>query len=418
MSNSVMAVLYLIPNLAPCGDSAQLELILRSLDQMGSDSGFDGEIHIFTFPPLAEWERIRFETGFRWLSVHIHLIRPYFLSDIFLQIFQHIRRFHIHPRAVHVWGDALTGVGLHISRLFKAQSIVSLRHIPSMCPPRKSTIRAFDYLLVNSAALQKYWEKAGYRGNWKIVRDQIADPEKNTAVHSSSEISFIHDGKNSLNEKISSETSCFPQNKSEFLAELGLPEDSILAVCAGPVEAWKRWQWAVWSIDSVVRIHPEMHLLFLDPELNVPRQQQPKRDLAREMERRGIARFVRQYERESIIHFIPRRHDISRILPFMDFFWNPQSVPGSGLALLEAAAAGIPIISADFNGLEELLPEGTCARVPVHHETTAIAAASHNLWEQTERKQEMKSKSYEILKNFFNSFDTMKIYLSFYLKWT
>ncbi len=404
-----MAVLYLIPNLAPCGDSAQLELLLRSFDDMGPNCGLNGEIHIFTFSPLGNGERRRFEEGFQWLSVQIHLIRPYFSADIFFQILRVIYGSRICPQIVHIWGDRPAGIGLRISQFFKAVSILSLRRIPSQYPPGKSTVRAFDYLMINSAALQKYWEKQGYRGNWIIVRDQPAAPRKALVPTSASPRPT-----NAYEAETPSETPRVPQNKSEFLAELGLPENSVLAVCAGPVESWKRWQWAIWSIDSIVRVHPEIHLLFLDPELNVPHLR--KQDATRELERRNIARFAKQYERESIVHFIPRRNDLAAILPFMDYFWNPQSVPGSGLALLEAAAVGVPIISADFEGLDELLPDGTCARVPAFHETTAIAAATHNLWDQSEKKQEMNAKSAENLKIFFNSNSYAEIYLNIYRK--
>ena len=49
------------------------------------------------------------------------------------------------------------------------------------------------------------------------------------------------------------------------------------------------------------------------------------------------------------------------------------------MAILEAMAAGVPVVTTRTEGIHELVPENLAEFVPVEGETLAIAAASHRI---------------------------------------
>ena len=133
-----------------------------------------------------------------------------------------------------------------------------------------------------------------------------------------------------------------------------------------------------------------------------------------ERERRSIAKFTLQYERESIVHFLPFRQDLQQLLPALNYFWAPHSISGAGLAMLEAARAGVPVIASETESLGELFPQGACASVPTHHETTAIAAATYLLETHSDRRAEQIAAAHSALKKFSDAARFADAYFNLY----
>lgn len=81
---------------------------------------------------------------------------------------------------------------------------------------------------------------------------------------------------------------------------------------------------------------------------------------------RGIADRVR---------FLGRREDVPQLLAACDVFALPSLYEGSSLAVLEAMAAGIPIVSSAIGGTDELIEDGRSGLLVAPGDAGGLAAA-------------------------------------------
>lgn len=95
-----------------------------------------------------------------------------------------------------------------------------------------------------------------------------------------------------------------------------------------------------------------------------------ERDLRRAAERLGIA---------GKIEWLGARRDVPALLAASDLFCFPSHWEGLGLAVMEAAVAGIPIIASDLPALRELFADGDITFVPSEDVSGWAAALSYAL---------------------------------------
>jgi glycosyltransferase involved in cell wall biosynthesis len=79
------------------------------------------------------------------------------------------------------------------------------------------------------------------------------------------------------------------------------------------------------------------------------------------------------------VRFLGRREDIPQLLAACDVFALPSLYEGSSLAVLEAMAAGIPIVSSAIGGTDELIEDGHSGLLVPPGDAGALAAALRRL---------------------------------------
>lgn len=95
-------------------------------------------------------------------------------------------------------------------------------------------------------------------------------------------------------------------------------------------------------------------------------------------ERPAIEAAIRRYQLEDRVHLVGHREQASRYLRAFDVFVLPSKKEGMPYVLLEAAAAGLPIVATDVGANRWMLPEATI--VPPNHPyalAEALRAALH-----------------------------------------
>jgi glycosyltransferase involved in cell wall biosynthesis len=75
------------------------------------------------------------------------------------------------------------------------------------------------------------------------------------------------------------------------------------------------------------------------------------------------------------VRFLGRREDVPQLLAACDVFALPSLYEGSSLAVLEAMAAGIPIVSSAIGGTDELIEDGRSGLLVAPGDAGALAAA-------------------------------------------
>ncbi len=91
-----------------------------------------------------------------------------------------------------------------------------------------------------------------------------------------------------------------------------------------------------------------------------------REELERDAERRGIAGSLR---------FAGFRDDLHRILPCLDLVVHPAHREGLGIAVLQAACAGAPVVATMAGGLPEIIEDGVSGRLVPVADPPALAAA-------------------------------------------
>jgi glycosyltransferase involved in cell wall biosynthesis len=74
-------------------------------------------------------------------------------------------------------------------------------------------------------------------------------------------------------------------------------------------------------------------------------------------QRRSLQRYAADFRHARRMHFLGS-HDAQRLWPQVDLLWCAGEEDGPSLALLEAMAAGVPVIASDTPGNREVITPG------------------------------------------------------------
>lgn len=96
-------------------------------------------------------------------------------------------------------------------------------------------------------------------------------------------------------------------------------------------------------------------------------------------ERERLERLAADLGVAERVRFLGRRDDVPELLAACDVFALPSLYEGSSLAVLEAMAAGRPIVSSAIGGTDELIEDGVCGLLVAPRDSAALAAALRRL---------------------------------------
>jgi glycosyltransferase involved in cell wall biosynthesis len=95
------------------------------------------------------------------------------------------------------------------------------------------------------------------------------------------------------------------------------------------------------------------------------------------------------------VRFLGRRADVPQLLAACDVFALPSLYEGSSLAVLEAMAAGIPIVSSAIGGTEELIDDGRSGLLVPPGDAPALAAALRRLLGDPKLREDLAARARE-----------------------
>ncbi|HEX7377175.1 MAG TPA: glycosyltransferase [Pirellulales bacterium] len=156
--------------------------------------------------------------------------------------------------------------------------------------------------------------------------------------------------------------------RAELLAEFGLPEQAKVIGAVGRLWPQKRVKDLIWAADLLKVIRDDVHLLIFGDG----------------PQRARLERFRRQVRIEDKVHFLGHRGDVARWMPHFDLLWLASEYEGLPNVVLEAMAAGLPVVATDISGNRDLIvPEETGYLVPVG-DRAALARHANQLLDDHE----------------------------------
>ena len=88
-----------------------------------------------------------------------------------------------------------------------------------------------------------------------------------------------------------------------------------------------------------------------------------------------LERCVRETGLQDRFHFLGRRKDVPEILACADIFAFPSLAEGLPNSVLEAAAAGVPVVATRVGGIPEIIENGVTGLLVEPRDTQALIAA-------------------------------------------
>ena len=154
-----------------------------------------------------------------------------------------------------------------------------------------------------------------------------------------------------------------PCARRPVLEGLGLPADALLIGVVAQLIERKGHRFLLDALPALIAAHPKVQLVFFG-----------KGPLAGLLQERIDAEGLSEHAR--LAGF---RDDLSQILPCLDLLAHPATMEGLGVSLLQASAAGVPIVASRAGGVAEAVRDGVNGLLVPPGDAPALGAALSRL---------------------------------------
>lgn len=151
-----------------------------------------------------------------------------------------------------------------------------------------------------------------------------------------------------------------PEETRAFRRREGIPGDALVALCVSNFYPYKGHEELVEAAARVVPAFPKVIFLMVGRDSGT---MEATRTRVRE---RGI---------EGSVRFVGGRTDVPNLLRASDLFVHPSREEGFSNAILEAMAAGLPVVACDVGGNPEAVVDGRTGRLVPPRDPERFAGA-------------------------------------------
>jgi len=167
----------------------------------------------------------------------------------------------------------------------------------------------------------------------------------------------------------------------EFRRFHSIPSDSPLVVTIGELLVLKGQRDFILAANEIVKRHPDCRFVVAGKDNSIDQKF-----------RRELKRLVKVFGHEDRFVWLDWLDDITPLLNAADIFVSPSHTESFGLAILDAMAAGTPVVATATDGAKELL-KGTDALTPVK-DPLALANKISEFLDDADRRLALGAKLY------------------------
>jgi glycosyltransferase involved in cell wall biosynthesis len=133
-----------------------------------------------------------------------------------------------------------------------------------------------------------------------------------------------------------------PVARDTIRRELGIPLESQVVGYIGRLAGQKRVMDLIWAFELIRVMHGEVHFVIVGDG----------------PERAKLESFAHSLEIGARVKFLGHRDDARRLLPALNLFWLASDFEGLSNSVMEAMAAGLPVVASDIPPNRELVIDG------------------------------------------------------------
>ncbi len=169
------------------------------------------------------------------------------------------------------------------------------------------------------------------------------------------------------------------ENRAALRQRLGLDPNALLVGCYGRIRAQKGTGDFTDAMIRLLRSRPEVHAIAMGGTVG---HEGYARELQTRIDCAGLASRLR------LLPEVPVE-DMPDWYAALDLYVAPQRWEGFGLTVLEAMAAGVPVVATRVGAFEELVEDGTTGRLIPPNDIPALAAAIEPFLDDTALRTRM-----------------------------
>jgi len=144
-------------------------------------------------------------------------------------------------------------------------------------------------------------------------------------------------------------------------------------LCIGPLKRHKGFRDAIWVLDMLRFLYPELQLALVGEG----------------SDRSAIERFAEVARVADRVHFLGNRADLTAVLGQTELVWAPARAQGGINAILEAMAAGKPVVASNLPGIREIVADGMTGFLVPPGDQAALARQTRVLLDDAEQRRRM-----------------------------
>lgn len=145
--------------------------------------------------------------------------------------------------------------------------------------------------------------------------------------------------------------------RADLRGRLGLPEDAVIAVAVARLFPVKNHDLMLRAFRDAAECGTAARLLLVGDG----------------PERGRLTRLCRQMGMEAVVHFLGERPDVPDILSSADLFFLTSRSEGRSIAIMEAMAAGLPVLATRVGDNEVLVEDGNTGFLVTSQDQEALA---------------------------------------------
>ena len=179
---------------------------------------------------------------------------------------------------------------------------------------------------------------------------------------------------------------------------MGASCDELVVIQVARLDPLKDHCTALRSIERAAQICPQVRLILVGDG--------PERPL---IEKEIAARRL-----EGIVRLLGQRSDVPQLLAGADLFLLTSISEGIPLTVIEAMAAGLPVVATKVGGLSEVVEEGRTGRLALAGDDSALAESILQLMQDPSLRQQMGRRGQERAQAMFSERTMHADYLHLY----